>query len=311
LLSPNPPSEQDRNHLMQSLRGLQIAPESRSRSLALALIYARLGDIDAFHAAWQNLKDTIPCVAVTGNPLEKAHVAFDCRKLDSAKTDLTKWLQLHPKDLEADYLLGRTYRMLSLTTVASLLKAVPDSYRTHQLLAETYQNQKNEDKALEEYRIVEQSQPNLPGLHFSIGNLLWANGQPAQAIVELEKELRIDADHPEANAELGEILVAQQNPENAIGYLEKALRWEPDLVAAHKELGQAYAQQGELAKAETELRKATSDDPEGEAHYQLGLVYRAMGRNGEAQQELAISRRIKADRIEAEKKMMMQDGPGK
>jgi tetratricopeptide (TPR) repeat protein len=178
-------------------------------------------------------------------------------------------------------------------------------------LAETYQNQKSEEKALAEYRIVEQAVPDLPGLHFSIGNLLWANGQSEQAIAELERELHIDADHPEANAELGEILVAQQKPEDAIGYLEKALRLEPDLVVAHKTLGQAYSQRGDLAKAEAELLKATGDDPEGEAHYQLGLVYRAMGRSDAAQHEFAVSRRIKADRIEAEKKRMMQDGTAK
>jgi tetratricopeptide (TPR) repeat protein len=309
--SPTQPSEQERQHFTRDLQTLQEAPESPSVKLALALIYARLGDNDASRNKLQGLKGAISCVAVAGNPYEKARTYLDCQKLDSAETSLFTWLQQHPHDLEADYLLGRTYRLLSLATLTTLLKAVPDSYRTHQLLAETYQKEKNEDKALEEYRIVEQAVPDLPGLHFSIGNLLWANGQSAPARTELEKELQIDPDHPEANAELGEILVAQQNPEKAISYLERAIRLEPELTVAHTKLGQAYAEMGDFAKAEVELRKSTPDDPEGEAHYQLGLVYRAMGRGAEAQQELAISRRIKADRIDSEKRMMMQDEAGK
>ena len=309
--SQDQPSEQDRQQFARALETLQQAPESSSMKLALALIYARLGDSDASHNAWQSLNAALPCVAVAGNLYEKARNYFDCQQLESAETSLSAWLQQHPHDLQADYLLGRTYRLLSLATLTTLLKTVPDSYRTHQLLAETYQKEKNEDKALEECRIVEQMVPDLPGLHFSIGNLLWANGQSAPARAEFEKELRIDPDHPEANAELGEILVAQQSPEKAISYLEKAIRLEPELMVAHTKLGQAYAEMGDFAKAEVELRKSTPDDPEGEAHYQLGLVYRAMGRAAAAQQELAISRRIKADRIETEKKMMMQDGAGK
>jgi len=309
--SQNQPFEQERQHLAQDLEILQQAPESPSMKLALALIYTRLGESDASRNAWQSLKSDIPCVATAGNLYEKSLTSFDCQKLDSAETSLTTWLQQHPHDLQADYLLGRTYRLLSLATVTTLLKKVPDSYRTHQLLAETYQKEKNEDKALEEYRIVEQMVPELPGLHFSIGNLLWANGQSAPARAEFEKELQIDSDHPEANAELGEILVAQQSPERAISYLEKAIRLDPELMVAHTKLGQAYAEMNDFAKAEVELRKSTPNDPEGEAHYQLGLVYRAMGRGAAAQQEFAISRRIKAERIETEKKMMMQDGAGK
>jgi tetratricopeptide (TPR) repeat protein len=304
------PSEQAHEHFLESLHTLQSAPNSRSVNVALALIHARLGNSGAFHADWQSLKEAIPCVPATGNFFGKALANFDCQELISAEMNLAKWLQLHPHDLEAHYLLGRTYRLLSLTTMTSLEAVVPDSFRTHQLLAETYQHDKLEEKALAEYRLVEQTAPDLHGLHFFIGNLLWTNGESEQAIAELEKELRIDSNHPEANAEMGEILVAQQKPEKAISYLEKALHFEPDLIVAHKELGQAYLQQGNLAKAEVELRQATRDDPEGEAHYQLGLVYRAMGRRDAAQQEFAISRRIKADQIEAEKKVM-QDGTGK
>jgi len=64
----------------------------------------------------------------------------------AAENDLNTWLKLHPNDLQADYLLARTYRNLSLSTLEQLLAVAPDSYPAHQLLAETYQNAQQNDK---------------------------------------------------------------------------------------------------------------------------------------------------------------------
>jgi len=66
-------------------------------------------------------------------------------------------------------------------------------------------------------------------------------------------------------------------------------------MAAHKELGQAYYQEKNYAKAIPELKLALVDDPEGTAHYQLGLTYKAMGQAEDAKREFDASRHIKAE----------------
>jgi len=51
-------------------------------------------------------------------------------------------------------------------------------------------------------------------------------------------------------------------------------------------------------QAEAELKKALGRDPEGMAHYQLGVVYRAEGRSSEAAAQFEATRKIKAERLD-------------
>jgi tetratricopeptide (TPR) repeat protein len=282
--------------LREVLPAIENTPAKPARSLALAFIYAQLHD-EKSQIAWKDMQAVWPAGLPNSNLYEQAVASFDHQDLNAAESGLHAWLQLHPGDLKARYLLSKTYRDLSLVTLAKMLETASDSYRTHQLLAQTYQNEGQDDKALIEYRVVEQMAPDLPGIHFSIGNLLWSRGDSDHAIAELKTELHENSGHAEANAELGEILVGQHKPDEAIEYLETALRIEPDLSIAHQQLGEAYYQKNNLEKAEAELEKAAENDPEGEVHYQLGLVYRALGRAQAAKEAFAVSQKIKADRV--------------
>ena len=174
-----------------------------------------------------------------------------------------------------------------------LLAVAPDSYPAHQLLAETYENAEQDEKALAEYKVVAAMAPDLPGVHFSIGHILLQKGQQDQAREELAAELRINPDHPEANAEMGTILLNQMDPAQATPYLEKALQLNPDLWPTYRELGKAYYLQKNFAKAEAALQPAVRHDADGQAHYQLGLVYRSMGQKQEANEQFEISRKLK------------------
>ena len=60
---------------------------------------------------------------------------FNRQNFEKAASDLNAWLKLHPNDGKADYLLARTYRNLSLSTLEHLLATAPDSYAAHELLA--------------------------------------------------------------------------------------------------------------------------------------------------------------------------------
>ena len=164
--------------------------------------------------------------------------------------------------------------------------------------AQTYENREEDDKALAEYRVVEQLDPSLPGLHFEIGHLLWKTGDPEKAIEELRQELQQNPEHPEANGEMGTILVAQHQPDKAIPYLETALRAKPDLWLIHQQLGKAYLLQKNYPKAEAELQKALRIDLDGTAHYQLGLLYRAEGKSSAAAEEFETARKIKVERLD-------------
>jgi tetratricopeptide (TPR) repeat protein len=276
---------------------IKSAPASPSRSLALSLIDDRL-DLADLAVDWKNFQQTLGAPSASPNPYNRAVSDFDRQQFRQAEASLWVWLETHPNDLQAKYLLAKTFRNLSLQALDRLLTLDPASYRAHQLLAQTYQNREEDDKALEEYRLVEQMEPTLPGLHFAIGHLLWKTSDPVHAMEELDKELQLDPDHAEANGEMGSILVERHQPEKAIPYLETALRAKPDLWLIYQQLGRAYLMEKNYRQAEAELKKALGRDPEGMAHYQLGVVYRAEGRSSEAATQFEATRKIKAERLD-------------
>jgi tetratricopeptide (TPR) repeat protein len=305
---PYPPASQDlgeraQTQLRLSLPALEAAPASPPRSLALALTNARLGNNDAFQSAWKNFADATPRSSAS-DAHERGINSFDRQDFETAATDLSAWLKLHPNDLQADYLLATTYRNLSLATLEQLLVAAPDSYPAHQLLAETYQNAEQDDKALTEYRVVENMAPNLSGVHFSIGHLLLKAGQPDQAREELAAELRLNPDHAAANAAMGTLLLDQVDAVKATPYLEKAVKLDPDLWATYRQLGKAYYMQKDYSKAEAALKLAVPHDPEGLAHYQLGLVYRSLGQKDAAAEQFEISRKLKLQGLTHDERQM-------
>jgi tetratricopeptide (TPR) repeat protein len=287
-------SEAAQGQLRASLPALEGAPASPSRSLALALTYARLGNNDGSLSAWQDFTRSTPA----SNPSSaflRGQDNFDRQDFKSAAADLSAWLKLHPSDLKANYLLARTYRNLSLSTLEQLLSVAPDSYPAHQLLAETYQNAQQDAKALAEYRMVENIAPNLPGVHFSIGHLLLKTGQQDQAQEEFAAELRTNPDHGGANAEMGTILLNQQEPAKAIPHLEKALQSDPDEWSTYRDLGKAYYMEKDFPKAEAALQHAVGHDSGGQAHYQLALVYRSLGKKEAANEQFEIARKLKLE----------------
>lgn len=239
---------------------------------------------------------------------QSALADFNRGEFEQAETALVSRLRYDSKDLKARYLLGRTYQQLSLSVLDRLLKSDPNSFRAHQLQAQTYASREENGKALAEYRTVEQMRPDLPGLNFAMGDLLWKIDDKGQALAQLEQELRLNPYHAEANAEIGAILVSEHQPGQAIPYLRKALRLKPDLVMVHEQLGKAYFQRQEFAQAVEELVRGLATDDQGDVHYILGMVYKKMGRMKEARAAFEQSQRIKAERL-AEATIKKADEP--
>jgi len=295
---------------LDQLRGalplVQQAPATPARNLALALIFARIGQADAFQSAFTQFEAAIPHQAAAAGLFDRATQDFDRQNFEKASSEVHAWLKTHPQDLEAQYLAAQTHRLLSLGVLNQLLSVYPDSYRSHQLLAQTYEQRDEDEKAIAEYKKVEDISPTLPGVHYALGHLLIKDGDLEQASAQLREELRLDPGQPEANAEMGMALLAQNQSTEAVGYLTKAIALQPDLWTAHEQLGKAMYLAKNYEAARKELTLALKDDPEGVAHYQLGLVYKALGQTEDAKREFDSSRKIKSDRL-AQVKIGMPD----
>lgn len=295
------------NQLRAAIPELQGSADSRARNLALATIFARTGQLEEFQTAFTQFESTIPHQAAAAGLLDRANQDFERQSFEQAEAEVHAYLQAHPQDLAAQYLAARAHRLLSLGILDKLLTAYPDSYRSHQLLAQTYEQRDEDDKAIAEYKKVEELSPTLPGVHYALGHLLIKDGDLEQATGQLREELRLDPEQPEANAEMGMALLAQNQAPAAVEYLTRAIALEPDLWQAHEQLGKAFYLANNYEGARKELTLALADDPEGVAHYQLGLVYKALGKPDEAKREFDSSRKIKSDRL-AQVKIEMPDG---
>lgn len=117
--------------------------------------------------------------------------------------------------------------------------------------------------------------PQSAALHFNIGLVFQALGQPAQAVQQFEKalELRGVQASPLDWIQLGTAQQASGNSADAERSFLKGLSLDPSMARGHFELGKLYLQQASYPAAEAALEKATQLDPRllG-AYYQYGLV---------------------------------------
>jgi protein O-GlcNAc transferase len=208
-------------------------------------------------------------------------------------------LKSRRSDPEGLYGLGRVYGHFGQATARRVWELKPDSYRSHQLLGEAYENVKDYETALKEYQEALRLNPSAPGLHYAIGQANWRMKRFDDAIPELERELALNPYHPSANYVLGHIYIrlGRQHAEKAARYLERAVETKPDFVEARKQWGKALSLLGENERAARELELVAKQEPEdGSVHYLLAVIYKRMGLQDKAQEELQIFGKLRASR---------------
>jgi tetratricopeptide (TPR) repeat protein len=197
-----------------------------------------------------------------------------------------------PDDPEVLYLSSQIYSELSTRASQRLLTAAPGSPQAHQLNAEVLEMQEKPNEAAEEYRKVLALNPRAPGIHYRIGRLLLA-GPPGSTTLgdarrEFEEELTIDPNNASAEYELGEMARQARQWDHAIEHFARAAQLEPGFTEALIGLGKSLVSAGRAQEAVTPLENAVKLEPQNpNAHYQLSFAYRRLGREPEAQKELA------------------------
>ena len=213
----------------------------------------------------------------------------ELRRWEQAEERHKRILKSPEPESESLYLLSRIYVQLAQLTAQRMWILDPNSYRSHQLLGEAYEAKENYERALVEYREALRLSPQAPGLHYSIGHAYWQMKRFQEAIPEMEKELALNPHHPSANYVLGHIYLYQRQVEKAAHYLQVAVEAEPSFAEARKQLGKALSLLEENQKALEQLELAAAADPEDDSvHYLLAGVYKKMGLQDKAQQELAV-----------------------
>jgi cytochrome c-type biogenesis protein CcmH/NrfG len=231
-------------------------------------------------------------------------ISLDYRDHELARAlDILQVLErANPNDPSLLYTEYRTYTELAARTLVTLSQVAPDSAQFHRILAQTEQNQDDLAGAMAQYRKAIELDPNMPGLHFELGQAILANSTGEPARQEAEKEFRLalseDPNDPNSQYMLGEIEWMRGKPEQALEHYSEAARLEPDFVDARIALGRALTTLGHPQEALQQESEAVRLDPQNEAaHYRLAQAYRRLGRTEDAERELATFRKLRESRL--------------
>ena len=120
-----------------------------------------------------------------------------------------------------------TERLLALERVHS---EIPD---VHRALAEAYDRQGNQKRAIEELHAAIQLSPQDGGSHYDLGKIELAGGNSAEAIPELEAAVRLSPKSKEFHHELADAYTAAQRPADAQKEMEIYATLGGEVKSAH------------------------------------------------------------------------------
>jgi tetratricopeptide (TPR) repeat protein len=273
-------------------QALDVDPTAQRAELFLGLSEADLGDcakanpiLSKYFASepagkLQRLTGLafLACASSQTDPLPAVQVAANLNKQ-------------YPGDADVLFESAELYTRLWNQSAGELLAKHPDSYRVHQLAAEVYEAQNNYDQAIREYRLALVTNPQLPQMHFRIGQLYLRQGAADaddKAMQEFRQEKAIHPDSAVSDLAMAEIERHGHQLDQAKLHYQEAARLDPQLVEARVGLAQTLLAQRQTEAAATELQAVLAAHPENaQAHYAMMLAYREQGKMPQAAAEMA------------------------
>jgi tetratricopeptide (TPR) repeat protein len=223
--------------------------------------------------------------------MELIEMYYGAGDLDKATGVVSVLRQLRPTDPDILYTAHRIYSDLADESMLTLSMAAPKSARMHQVMAHEMARQGNNEGAIVQYREALKIDPQLPGIHFDLAELLNGSSVAAgqeEAQVEYKAALAVNPFDAKSECRLGEIAAKRNDPKAAYAHYSRALELQPGDLDANLGLARALISMKQPEKAEPLLQRAVRLDPtQAIAHYRLAALYRSMGRTEDARRELA------------------------
>jgi tetratricopeptide (TPR) repeat protein len=187
--------------------------------------------------------------------VEEAHYAEAIPKLQKVLAD-------QPQMGIAQMHLGTAYTRLKdyKAALPPLLKAVelqPDSGMAHYELGLALFETGDWPSAAPQFEAAVARAPRWADAQFSLAAVFARIDRVPEAMDHLATTLELNSDHFRANLLRGRILTLQGDPASALPNLQKAVRLEPKSFEAHQFLADAYAQLGQESNAARERAEAT------------------------------------------------------
>lgn len=243
--------------------------------------------------------------------LELVSLDTQSGELEKATPILAELRKAAPENPEVLYAAYRTYTDLAGESMLSIAIHAPDSAQMHQMLAHEATREGKTNDAIQEYRKAIALNPNLPGVHFELAELLRTSQDvevKKQAAAEYARAYKQDPNNAQLLCRLAEFDSAKGNFAEAQKKYESAVKLAPGDADAKLGLAKTMMDLNKPDQALPLLQEAVQEEPSNAvAHYRLGTLYRREGKMDEARQEIAIYKKLKdlKDKLRAEYKDLL------
>jgi len=270
---------------------LKLKPTLWKIQALLGIGEKRTGDIDAGRHDLENAFPKVQDQKIrieTG--MELIEVYSGTGDLDKAGAIISVLRKLDPANEAVLYTAYRIYSDLAAESLLSLSVVDPNSARMHQAMAHELAKRGNTAEAIEQYRAALKIDPQLPGIHFELADML-RTSSTAEGREEAEKEykaaLEANPFDEQSECRLGDIALQRDDLKEANEHYTRALQLQPNDPEASIGMAKVLMTMDQPQKAEQLLQHALQLDPTSAvAHFRLSTVYRQTGRTAEAKHEL-------------------------
>jgi len=294
-------------------QSLSLKPSLRGANLFLGIAEYRNNDYPDAIAAIKRETATDPKNAKAWMWLGVTQLATG--DADAASVTLDKAAALSPDDVDILYHRGRAHILVSKESYERMYKADPNSWRVHQVLAQSFVEQDRLDEAVHECQEALRRKSDEPGLHEELGDVYLKQNHLAEAEAEFKNELNIDPQSLTSAYKLAVVSLERSKPEVASQLLEDLLRRDVHSADAHYQLGRAQAQLGNVDEAvkhftmavkESKQSGAEDSDTLRQSYYQLAQLYRRQQKTEESKAALENFMRLK-QQADAQQAQRLQD----
>jgi Putative Zn-dependent protease, contains TPR repeats len=188
---------------------------------------------------------------------------------------------------------------LSTRAAQELESKAPSSFQARKLQAESLESQGKYDEAISIYRKILEKNPNTPGIHYRLGQIMLmqvsSSDSPASAEAEFQQEITIDPLNAAAEFVLGELARRSNRWNDAIVHFTRASTLDVGFSEAYLALGMSLTASGQFARSITPLEKYAIMEPGDPAgHYQLALAYARVGNRDASARQMILQRQAAA-----------------
>ncbi len=270
---------------------LKMRPTLWKIQALLGIAEKRTGDVSAARSdleqAFPNVQDEKIRID-TG--MELIEIYSGTGDLDKAATTVNTLRKLEPTNEAVLYTAYRVYSDLTADSLLSLSVVAPNSARMHQALAHELAKRGKTEEAIENYRAALKLDPQLPGIHFELAEMLSTlstQDSLAEAENEYKAALQANPSDEQSECRLGDIALRRNDTKEAYDRYAKAVQLQPGDPDANIGLAKVLMSMDQPQKAQPLLEHALHLDPTSAvAHFRLSAVYRETGRPDDAKHEL-------------------------